>query len=97
MLLSLTRTLTPTPILTLTLALTLTLTLTLTLALAPAVTLTRCTGRGEFIEPLPPLPATEVYLVKPDDGLSTPAVFKALGLKPDEQLPGPDPQELPRH
>lgn len=55
-----------------------------------------CTGRGEFIEPLPPLPDCTVYLVKPDDGLSTPSVFKALGLKPDESLPGPEPQELLR-
>jgi len=55
-----------------------------------------CTGRGEFIEPLPPLPESVVYLVKPDDGLSTPSVFKALGLAPGEELAGPDPQELLR-
>ena len=39
-----------------------------------------CTGRGEVVEPLAPLPAADLYIVKPPDGLSTPAVFKALDL-----------------
>ena len=46
-----------------------------------------CTGRGEVVTPLPPLaaattggPLPSLYVVKPDVGLSTPAVFKALDL-----------------
>lgn len=53
-----------------------------------------CTGRGELIEPLPPLPPCSVWLVKPKAGLSTPTVFKALGLQPGEELDGPDPANL---
>ena len=53
-----------------------------------------CTGRGELIEPLDPLPPAPVYLVKPAEGLSTPGVFKALGLSPNEELPGASPQAL---
>ena len=53
-----------------------------------------CTGRGEIIEPVSPLPATALYLVKPDYGCSTPEVFKALGLKPGESLDGPEPREM---
>jgi 4-diphosphocytidyl-2-C-methyl-D-erythritol kinase len=39
-----------------------------------------CTGRGEIMDSIdPPLPAgTELCIVKPKVGLSTPAVFKAL-------------------
>ena len=39
-----------------------------------------CTGRGEIMDPIdPPLPSgTKVVIVKPDVGLSTPSVFKAL-------------------
>jgi 4-diphosphocytidyl-2-C-methyl-D-erythritol kinase len=39
-----------------------------------------CTGRGEIMTSIePPLPSgTKVCIVKPDIGLSTPAVFKAL-------------------
>eukprot|EP00541_Cyclophora_tenuis_P006656 CAMPEP_0116544118 /NCGR_PEP_ID=MMETSP0397-20121206/1938_1 /TAXON_ID=216820 /ORGANISM="Cyclophora tenuis, Strain ECT3854" /LENGTH=238 /DNA_ID=CAMNT_0004068291 /DNA_START=36 /DNA_END=749 /DNA_ORIENTATION=- len=39
-----------------------------------------CTGRGEIMTPIdPPLPAgTPLCIVKPDVGLSTPAVFKSL-------------------
>lgn len=41
-----------------------------------------CTGRGEVVTPLPPLKDEKrsLYIVKPDVGLSTPAVFKALDL-----------------
>lgn len=53
-----------------------------------------CTGRGEVIEDVPPLPPTAIYLVKPRDGLSTPLVFKALGLQPGEELPGAEPRGL---
>lgn len=39
-----------------------------------------CTGRGEIMDPIdPPLPTgTKLCIVKPNVGLSTPAVFKAL-------------------
>jgi 4-diphosphocytidyl-2-C-methyl-D-erythritol kinase len=36
-----------------------------------------CRGRGEQIEPLPPLPRLEVVIVYPPVGLSTPAVYRA--------------------
>ena len=53
-----------------------------------------CTGRGEIMSAVdPPLPSgTKVCVVKPDVGLSTPAVFKALeydrlsSVDPDETL-----------
>lgn len=42
-----------------------------------------CTGRGEVVEDVPPpLPlGTPLLLVKPPEGLATPAVFKALDLE----------------
>ena len=42
-----------------------------------------CTGRGEIVQPLPPLPdweKTRVHVFKPDEGLSTGMVFKNLDL-----------------
>jgi 4-diphosphocytidyl-2-C-methyl-D-erythritol kinase len=39
-----------------------------------------CTGRGEVLTPLAPLPATDLYIFKPEVGLSTPEVFRALAL-----------------
>lgn len=49
-----------------------------------------CTGRGEIIQSMPPLPKTPVTIVKPKEGLSTPLIFKALDLnetsKTDPQL-----------
>jgi len=53
-----------------------------------------CTGRGEILTPIdPPLPTgTKVCIVKPNIGLSTPSVFKALDydelsdLDPDDVL-----------
>jgi 4-diphosphocytidyl-2-C-methyl-D-erythritol kinase len=52
-----------------------------------------CTGRGEIMTPTdPPLPAgTKLTIVKPDIGLSTPAVFKALDY---DKLSNVDPEEL---
>lgn len=51
-----------------------------------------CTGRGEIMTPVAPLEdGTKVCIVKPDIGLSTPAVFKAL--KYDE-LSDINPEEL---
>lgn len=55
-----------------------------------------CTGRGEivkFVEP-PFRHSQNIILVKPSEGLSTPEIFKSLGLQPGEELPGPDPPEL---
>ena len=51
-----------------------------------------CTGRGEIMTPVDPLKdGTKVCIVKPDIGLSTPDVFRAL--KYDE-LSTIDPEEL---
>lgn len=43
-----------------------------------------CTGRGEIVQPLPPLPEWQnarVHVFKPDEGLSTGMVFKNLDLE----------------
>lgn len=53
-----------------------------------------CTGRGEIIENVAPLPPTTVYLIKPPYGCSTPAVFKTLGLSPGDKLAGGDPKDM---
>jgi 4-diphosphocytidyl-2-C-methyl-D-erythritol kinase len=54
-----------------------------------------CTGRGEVMTPVdfdPPLPpGMKLSIVKPDLGLSTPTVFKALDY---DQLSAEDPEEL---
>lgn len=51
-----------------------------------------CTGRGEIMTPVAPLAdGTKVYIVKPDIGLSTPEVFRALKY---DQLSAADPEEL---
>eukprot|EP00592_Proboscia_alata_P007093 CAMPEP_0194356790 /NCGR_PEP_ID=MMETSP0174-20130528/4358_1 /TAXON_ID=216777 /ORGANISM="Proboscia alata, Strain PI-D3" /LENGTH=409 /DNA_ID=CAMNT_0039126519 /DNA_START=27 /DNA_END=1256 /DNA_ORIENTATION=+ len=51
-----------------------------------------CTGRGEIMTPVSPLPAgTKLIIVKPNIGLSTPAVFKALDY---DQLSTADPESL---
>lgn len=55
-----------------------------------------CTGRGEIVTPLAPLPQaadTEVHIFKPREGLSTPLVFKTLDLSalhasPPEEILG---------
>lgn len=39
-----------------------------------------CTGRGELIESVAPLPQTKLWIVKPPYGLSTPAVFRHLAV-----------------
>lgn len=55
-----------------------------------------CTGRGEIVTPVAPLPLSPgqiVYLVKPKLGLSTPKVFKALDLA---NVSKDDPEELLR-
>jgi 4-diphosphocytidyl-2-C-methyl-D-erythritol kinase len=39
-----------------------------------------CTGRGEKVQPLPPLEKKSLWIVKPIQGLSTPAVYKKLDL-----------------
>lgn len=53
-----------------------------------------CTGRGEIVEPVGPLPVPAdqpLYLVKPKYGLSTPKVFKAMDLA---QLSTTRPEDL---
>mmetsp|Transcript_26330 Transcript_26330/g.57684 ORF Transcript_26330/g.57684 Transcript_26330/m.57684 type:complete len:355 (-) Transcript_26330:133-1197(-) len=52
-----------------------------------------CTGRGEILTPIdPPLPTgTKVCIVKPDIGLSTPSVFKALDY---DELSDMDPDDV---
>ena len=48
-----------------------------------------CTGRGEVVEPLPPLPfadETLIHVFKPAEGLSTALVFKALDLGKVSQI-----------
>ena len=51
-----------------------------------------CTGRGEIMTPVAPLPdGTKVCIVKPDIGLSTPEVFRALDY---DQLSTLDPEDL---
>lgn len=44
-----------------------------------------CTGRGELVRPLSPLPAQKVWIIKPFEGLSTQAVYKQLNLNDLEQ------------
>lgn len=39
-----------------------------------------CTGRGENVQPLDPLPSTHLWVVKPPLGLSTPAVYGRLNV-----------------
>ncbi len=39
-----------------------------------------CTGRGEIMQSLGPLPMQNLWIAKPQEGLSTPAVFKSLDL-----------------
>lgn len=39
-----------------------------------------CTGRGEIVQSLAPLPFQKLWIAKPEESLSTPAVFKALDL-----------------
>jgi len=53
-----------------------------------------CTGRGEIMTPVPPLPnsaGTKLCIVKPDIGLSTPSVFKALDY---DKLSEADPENV---
>lgn len=52
-----------------------------------------CTGRGEIIRPMPPLPKQTVTLFKPNFGLSTPAVYKNLKV---ESLNKVDPEVVLR-
>lgn len=52
-----------------------------------------CTGRGEIVQPLPPLPGWQnarVHVFKPDEGLSTGMVFKNLDLKACEAQTDPE-------
>ncbi|MBA3237473.1 MAG: 4-(cytidine 5'-diphospho)-2-C-methyl-D-erythritol kinase [Parachlamydiaceae bacterium] len=40
-----------------------------------------CTGRGEVVRPVPSLSKQKVWIIKPMEGLSTPAVYKQLNLE----------------
>ena len=44
-----------------------------------------CTGRGEQVENLPPLPSTSLFIIKPQDGLSTPEVYRRLNFRENEK------------
>lgn len=46
-----------------------------------------CTGRGELVQNLPPLPLRTLWIVKPSGGLSTPAVYKKLSLSGRQDYP----------
>jgi 4-diphosphocytidyl-2-C-methyl-D-erythritol kinase len=48
-----------------------------------------CTGRGEILRPIEPLISQKLWIVKPDQGLSTPEVFKNLMI---QELPLRDPE-----
>mmetsp|Transcript_11545 Transcript_11545/g.21166 ORF Transcript_11545/g.21166 Transcript_11545/m.21166 type:complete len:245 (-) Transcript_11545:251-985(-) len=52
-----------------------------------------CTGRGEVLESVPRLQERDVYVVKPQQGLSTPAVFKNLNYN---ELSQEDPRSILR-
>lgn len=58
--------------------------------------LARCTGRGEGVEPLPPLALPwSLALVTPDFGCSTAAVYRAFVAPPTRERPRPfDPRGL---
>lgn len=43
-----------------------------------------CTGRGEILQELSPLKAQTLWLVKPSEGLSTPAVYKQFNASETE-------------
>lgn len=49
-----------------------------------------CTGRGEIVKSLPPLQAQSLWIVKPPQGTSTPAVYGKLNAS---QLPQRDPEQ----
>lgn len=55
-----------------------------------------CTGRGEIVDEItPPISLdTPMLLVKPDVGLSTPQIFKGLGLSPGQEMDGADPEAI---
>lgn len=51
-----------------------------------------CTGRGEHVRSLKAMPQENIWIIKPKEGLSTPAVYRGLNLSklskhvPDEHL-----------
>lgn len=49
-----------------------------------------CTGRGEQIQPIDPLPKTDLWIIKPAEGLATPEVYRRLNV---DMLPKRDPQQ----
>ena len=53
-----------------------------------------CTGRGEIIDPVQPLPTEELFIIKPAAGLSTPLVFKTLAASGYTSCSSADPKAL---
>jgi 4-diphosphocytidyl-2-C-methyl-D-erythritol kinase len=55
-----------------------------------------CTGRGEIIDNVQPIPTPpgSFWIVKPAEGCPTGQVYGKLGLSPGQDLPGPDPAAL---
>ena len=53
-----------------------------------------CTGRGEIIYPLPSLKCQPLWIVKPNQGTSTPAVYKRLDVS---KLIARDPEKTVRN
>ncbi len=53
-----------------------------------------CTGRGEVVRPLPALAPQELWVVKPAQGTSTPAVYGKLDVR---ALPQRDPEQFLEH
>lgn len=49
-----------------------------------------CTGRGEIVSSLSPLPACSMTIVKPQAGLPTPEVYKRLNFPSSLELDGKD-------
>jgi 4-diphosphocytidyl-2-C-methyl-D-erythritol kinase len=44
-----------------------------------------CQGRGELLTSLPPIPKQDLWIVKPQQGLSTPLVYKTLQVKEQQR------------
>ena len=55
-----------------------------------------CTGRGEIIDPVTALPPTDLFVIKPAAGLSTPLVFKTLAASEYSSCSDANPEELLR-
>ncbi|WP_068468175.1 4-(cytidine 5'-diphospho)-2-C-methyl-D-erythritol kinase [Candidatus Protochlamydia phocaeensis] len=56
-----------------------------------------CTGRGENVYALPALPPRQLWVIKPQGGLSTPEVYRRLNLSVQEEMPGLAKQDLEKY